>query len=126
MPPPKRTSEPGPTANARKALPEGGDTRVKAGALQPRDPATVPEHLRASRDRIYESMMRGGGEPFGPPFSAGIATLTQWVVRKIKQRGFFGFETLERDDADARSNVNKFTRYGAAPFRGDHTRKRKP
>ena len=97
----------------------------KGRGLAPQEPPTTPEHQRSSRDRIYESMMRGGGEPFGPPFTAGLATLTQWVVRKVKQRGFFGFETLERPSQETTSNPNKFTRYGAAPFRGEHIRKGK-
>ena len=86
----------------------------------------MPEHLRASRDRIYESMMRGGGEPFGQPFAMGLSSLTQAVARKIKQKGFYAFETLERPDASTASEANKFTRYGAAPFRGDHAPKKRP
>lgn len=92
----------------------------------PKTPPTTPEHQRTSRDRIYESMMRGGGEPFGAPFGVGLSSLTQWVVRKVKQRGFFSFETLERTEEQAGPTLNKFTRYGAAPFRGEHTRKGKP
>jgi hypothetical protein len=96
------------------------------GPPKSHEPATLPEHLRHSRDRIYEAMMRGGGEPFGAPLGGGLSSLTQWVVRKLKQRGFFGFETYERPEGPKPTTVNKFTRYGAAPFRGDHNRRGKP
>ena len=87
-------------------------------------PALIPEHLRASQDRIYEAMMRGGGEPFGAPYTAGVASLMERLVLKLKQRSFFAFETLERPSPSEGLRANKFTRYGAAPFTGDPLRKR--
>lgn len=125
MAPPKRSSPP-----LGSPSPSADDAQLQASNSGPpvlaRPPETLPEHLRASRDRVYESVMRGGGEPFGEPFTFGLSSLTAWAVRKIKQRGFFGFETLERPDPEARLHGNKFTRYGAAPFRGEHVNKRKP
>lgn len=85
----------------------------------------LPEHRRNPRDVIYEAMARGG-ESFGAPFRQGLASLTEQVVQRFKQRSFFGFETLERDTDVAPGTEaegptrNKFTRYGAAPFRGPH------
>jgi len=73
---------------------------------------------RESDDVIYRAVMGTGGEPFGAPFEAGLTTLTQRLVKLIKQTGFFGFETLER--LRPRHRRNKFTRHGAAPFVGDH------
>jgi hypothetical protein len=70
-----------------------------------------------SADRIYRSLMRSGGEPFGAPFESGTPTLTERIVQLFKQAGFFGFETLER--LRKRNRRNKFTRHGAAPFSGD-------
>lgn len=87
-------------------------------------PKLTPEHLRTSQDRIYESVMRGGGEPFGAPYTAGVASLMERLVLKFKQRSFFAFETLERSHDEGSLRANKFTRYGAAPFTGDPTRKR--
>lgn len=77
---------------------------------------------RSSNDAIYESMMRGGGEPFGLPYNYGVSSLTIAVVRKLKQKGFFSFETLERERPKP---PNKFTRYGAAPFKGNYRTPRK-
>lgn len=82
----------------------------------------LPEHRRKSRDVIYEAMARGGAS-FGAPFRQGLASLTEGVVRRLKQRSFFGFETLERDGGggdDQAPTRNKFTRYGAAPYRGPY------
>ena len=73
-----------------------------------------------SSDLIYETMMRGGGEPFGVPFSRGIASLTEKVVAVFRQRGFFAFETLEKLLPPNRRN--KFTRQGASRFRGAYRR----
>jgi hypothetical protein len=84
----------------------------------------LPQHLRPSRDLIYEAMMRGGGEAFGAPYDLGVATLTQKIVAKLKQRGFFGFETLEKQPP--RWHRNKFTRQGAAQYRGPYRRKPQP
>ena len=72
---------------------------------------------RSSRETIYESMMRGGGEPFGAPYEVGASSLTVQIVRKLKQRGFFTFETLEKEIPKP---GNKFTRYGSAPFKGNY------
>lgn len=130
MAPPKRSPPP---QEVSSKSPDGSQGEAalapvaRAQSLQGpvREPETLPEHLRSSRDRVYESVMRGGGEPFGEPFTFGLSSLTAWAVRKIKQRGFFGFETLERPDP-TRTHGNKFTRYGAAPYQGDHANKRKP
>ena len=103
----------------------GPATAVKQ---QPAELATSPadsggrDYQRKSTDLIYESMMRGGGEPFGPPFELGVSTLTEKIVKFFKQRSFFGFETIEK--ARTRVRRNKFTRYGAAPFVGEHLKKR--
>ena len=76
---------------------------------------------RPSHDLIYEAIMRGGGEPFGPPFESGASTLTEKIVKLFKQHSFFGFETFEK--LRRRRRQNKFTRYGAAPFKGGYRRK---
>ena len=99
-----------PPATEATPAPEGG-------------PQLAPEHQRPSADRIYETVMRGGGEPFGAPFTLGVASLTQRVVQRIKQRGFFGFETLERPAQAPEAAPNKFTRYGARPFAGEYKKK---
>ena len=78
----------------------------------------LPEsHWQQSRNRIYKSVMRGGGDPFGRPFAVGTPTLTERVVRFFRQRGFFSFETMEKMP---QQSANKFTRYGAAPYIGEH------
>lgn len=79
-------------------------------------------YQRKSTDLIYESVMRGGGEPFGAPFERGIHSLTDKIVRLFKQKSFFGFETLERPRK--KNNQNKFTRYGASQFRGSYRKPR--
>lgn len=82
--------------------------RVQEGRLQ--------KHQRRSRDLIYESVMRGGGEPFGAPFALGIQSLTEKIVSLFRVKGFFGFESMER--LRPRNRRNKFTRHGASRFRG--------
>ncbi len=84
------------------------------------DRGLTKDHQRKSTDLIYEWVMRAGGEPFGRPFAAGVQSLTAKVVKLLKQRGFFGFETLEKASGKSR---NKFTRHGAAPHRGPLRRK---
>ncbi|MEO1174116.1 MAG: hypothetical protein AAFX94_19020 [Myxococcota bacterium] len=76
---------------------------------------------RSSTDLIHESVMRGGGEPFGEPFSLGTPTLTERIVKFFSMKGFFGFETFEKTD----KRRNKFTRYGASKFRGSYRVKRR-
>lgn len=76
---------------------------------------------RKSSDLIYESVMRGGGEPFGAPFEVGTASLTEKIVKLLKLVGFFSFETMEK--LGRRNLRNKFTRHGAAPFVGTYTRR---
>ncbi|OGQ77998.1 MAG: hypothetical protein A2289_21295 [Deltaproteobacteria bacterium RIFOXYA12_FULL_58_15] len=98
--------------NTRKELP-GGNNPL-AGV----DDGLQKAHLRQSDDVIYESVMRGGGEPFGAPFDVGVGSLTEKIVRFFKQRGFFGFETLERPKR--KNRINRFTRYGASPYRGTY------
>ncbi len=78
---------------------------------------------RESADAIYEAVMRGGGEPFGAPFEAGLSSLTRRVVALLKQSGFFAFETMER--LRRRNQRNKFTRHGAAPFVGEYGDRRR-
>ena len=78
---------------------------------------------RESEDVIYRAVMGSGGEPFGAPFEAGLSTLTQKLVKLVKQTGFFRFETLER--LRRRNQRNKFTRHGAAPYVGDHPDRRR-
>jgi hypothetical protein len=85
------------------------------------DDGLLKNYRRPSNDLIYESIMRGGGEPFGPPFEAGVASLTEKIVKLFKQHSFFAFETLERPRRKVRGN--KFTKYGAAPFKGGYRRK---
>jgi hypothetical protein len=74
------------------------------------------DYQRKSTDLIYEAVMRGGGEPFGAPFEAGVGSLTDRIVKLFRQKSFFGFETLDRPRRKNRGN--RFTRYGASPFRG--------
>ena len=73
---------------------------------------------RDSADRIYRSVMRSGGEPFGKPYEVGPQTLTEKIVNFFKQRGFFGFESLEKPATQP--SKNKFSRYGATRFRGPY------
>jgi hypothetical protein len=80
------------------------------------NPLTDPR--RESGDRIYQSIMHGGGEPFGAPFESGVSSLTTKIVQVLKQAGFFGFETMER--LRLRNRRNKFTRHGAAPYLGEY------
>ena len=79
-------------------------------------------HLRDSSELIYESVMRGGGEPFMAPFDVGTATLTDGIVKRFKLKGFFGFETVERTKVNRRRN--KFTRYGATNRRNQRRKDR--
>lgn len=72
-----------------------------------------------SRNLIYITMMRSGGEPFGAPFEVGTPTLTERIVKLFRQKSFFSFETLEK--LQTRSHRNKYTRHGAAPHRGPYT-----
>jgi hypothetical protein len=90
----------------------------------PPETAATPSRVfkDESADRIYRSVMRSGGEPFGAPFENGTASLTSRIVQLFKQAGFFGFETLER--LRKRNRRNKFTRHAAAPFLGQHRNKR--
>ena len=85
------------------------------------DDGLLKNYRRPSSELIYESMMRGGGEPFGPPFEAGVSSLTEKIVKLFKQHSFFSFETMEKPRRKARRN--KFTRYGAAPYKGSYRRK---
>ncbi len=73
---------------------------------------------RASHDIIYITLLRAGGEPFGAPFERGLPSLTARLVRAFKQRSFFAFNSSERLGGPQRRN--KFTRYGAATYRGPH------
>ena len=73
----------------------------------------------ASAERIRDTVMRAGGEPFGAPLGFGVLSLAEKVVRLLRQRGFFSFESVERLDARGK---NKFTRYGASRFWGEYRR----
>lgn len=96
----------------------------KKDELEPQSKVTVTDfngpanHLRKSNDLIYDSIMRGGGEPFMEPYEVSAQSLTEKIVRYFKQKGFFGFEFFERRRRVKRRN--KFTKYGAAPFRGEY------
>ena len=85
------------------------------------DDGLLKNYRRPSSELIYESIMRGGGEPFGSPFEAGVASLTDKIVKLFKQHSFFGFETLEKPRRKVRRN--KFTRYGSAPYKGTYRKK---
>ena len=84
-------------------------------------PLLTTEQRRTGRNIIFEAMMRSG-DAFGRPLTAGVASLTEKLVRKLKQKGFFSFESFDRTGIAPKNRdpeVNKFTRYGAAPFRGE-------
>lgn len=91
----------------------------KKPAEQPKELATSrwQRYLQASHTRLRELSMRTGGEPFAP-FEIALDTLTEEIVRKFNVRSFWGFAFLERLRRDRRGN--KYTRFGAAPFRGDY------
>jgi hypothetical protein len=74
---------------------------------------------KASQDLIYMALQRAGGEPFAAPFEPGLPTLTMRVVRFLKQRSFFMFNSMEI--LQRRAQRNKFTRHGASPYRGPYT-----
>lgn len=84
--------------------------------LSDKDSNPRPDFKQASQNLIYQSVMRAGGVPFLAPFEIGLSSLTERVVKFFKQKSFFGFETIER--AKKSRAFNKFTRYGAARFRG--------
>ncbi len=86
------------------------------------DDGLLKDYQRNSGELIYESVMRGGGEPFGAPFELHISSLTDKLVKLFKQRSFFSFETLER--GRGKNRRNRFTRYGASPFRGTYRTKK--
>lgn len=95
--------------------------KVRAAAKAPQRPLLTTLHRKASKNIIYEAMTRSG-DAFGRPFIAGVSSLTERVVKKLRQKSFFGFETFDRLMARRKANdtdVNKFTKYGAAPYRGD-------
>ena len=73
---------------------------------------------RSSHDVIYESVMRGGGEPFGAPYEVGVSSLTEKIVRFFRQRSFFGFEVFE--GARPKRKRNRFTRYGSSRYFGSY------
>jgi len=89
---------------------------TKTNPLAEVDDGLGTHKQRRSESLIYESVMRGGGEPFGAPFGPHVASLTERVVRFFRQRGFFGFDTLEKPQPKR----NRFTRYGAARYRGSY------
>lgn len=80
------------------------------------DADLAKDYQRPSHELIYESVMRGGGEPFGAPYEVGTPTLMERIVKLWNQRGFFRFETFEK--VPHRRRRNKFTRYGASRFVG--------
>ncbi len=107
----------------RRKMPELSSTSassplVDSGRVELQGPAN---HLRHSSDLIYESIMKGGGEPFGEPYEVSAQTLTERIVRYFKQRSFFAFEFFER--RRLRQRRNKFTKYGSAPYRGEHKKR---
>lgn len=116
---------------ATRKKPGEGSSRAPGGESQPNelslrdgnnplariDDGLEPRQHRPSEELIYESMMRGGGEPFGSPFEVGVPTLTERVVKYFKQKGFFAFETFEKSRPKRRRN--RFTRYGASRYFGE-------
>lgn len=100
------------------------DDKNKDPEQAPQGALLLPQHQRPSYELIYEAMMRAGGEPFGAPYDIGLASLTDRIVAKLRQRSFFGFETLEKKPPRGRGN--KFTKQGAAPYRGPYRRKSRP
>jgi hypothetical protein len=107
----------------RRKMPELSSTSsssplVDPGRVELGGPAN---HLRKSSELIYESVMKGGGEPFGEPYEVSAQTLTERIVRYFKQRGFFAFEFFER--RQRRKLKNKFTKYGSAPYRGSYKKR---
>jgi hypothetical protein len=107
-----------PTPRAEKVLPGGTNPLAEI------DDGLSKNYQRKSSDLIYEAVMRGGGEPFGAPFEASVGSLTERIVKLFRQKGWFGFETLDRPRQKNRGN--RFTRYGASPFRGRHRPKKPP
>ncbi|MEL6544724.1 MAG: hypothetical protein AAFQ82_08860 [Myxococcota bacterium] len=107
---------------AKKLERDDTELRESANPLAKIDDGLTQNLKRPSNDLIHESIMRGGGEPFGEPFSPGTSTLTSKIVSFFKQRGFFGFETFEK----THKKRNKFTRYGSSRFRGAYRVKRRP
>ena len=95
------------------------DTMAATMSDETKDPNKPDFREKEKEDnhhRIKDFVMRGGGEPFGKPFEVDTPSLTERVVTFFKQRGFFGFETLEKPQE--RQKPNKFTKYGASRFRG--------
>lgn len=124
-----------------KKTPPNGDVESAAGSglavgsdgnpsavttTDPSSPLATPLALkrvahRTSHDRIYETVLRGGGEPFGKPFDLGLSTLTEKIVQVFNQKGFFAFESLDRpapQKAAQKRRRNIFTRYAAGRYRG--------
>ncbi len=95
-----------------------GDLKSGTNPLAEINDGLSPGSHRRSEDLIYESIMRGGGEPFGIPFEISIGSLTDKIVKFFRQRSFFGFEIFERSRPKRRHN--KFTRYGASRFFGSY------
>ncbi len=93
---------------------------VKDDILEEPDPVPPTDDVRtqeenAAKQRIYDAVMRGGGEPFGRPFAMDLATLTSNMVKRFNQRGFFGFGTFEKSEKPNQGNI--FTRFAATRFR---------
>lgn len=78
----------------------------------------VDDLIRGSAESLRLNVQRGGGEPFGAPHELGLQSLTERIVAVLKQKGFFAFEAFER--LLPRNRRNKFTRHGAARYRGDY------
>ena len=91
-------------------------TAMSDETKEPKEPDFRKKEKKDNHHRIQDFVMRGGGEPFGKPFEVDVPSLTERVVTYFKQRGFFGFETLEKPQE--RRKANKFTKYGASRFRG--------
>ena len=109
----------------KKALKKGSRPRPQpeqltehSNPLAAIDDGLRPNTREGSRDIIYESMMRGGGEPFGRPWGNGLSSLTDKIVKLFRQRSFFGFETLEHTPRSRRRN--RFTRYAASRYHGNY------
>jgi hypothetical protein len=105
-------------ANSKKVAERRRDARKQGtNPLAEIDDELTGVGSRGSTDLIYQTIMRGGGEPFGRPWEAAPTSLTEKIVKLFKQKGFFGFESMDKGAASA---MNKFTRYAASRFFGKY------
>jgi hypothetical protein len=73
---------------------------------------------RQSQHNLYTSRMRGGGDPFGPPFEPSVLSLYVSSAKlDRRRRGFWSFDAL---DELSDGPVNRFTRYAVGAFRQEY------